>query len=98
MNKKTLIFFAPILIILTNLITGCGEKQEAQAASPNGGRPPVPVVVAPVEQRDIPIQLTGIGNAQAYQTVQTRSQVNGQIEGVHFKEGQDVKKGQLLFT
>jgi len=80
------------------LASGCGNKQQAQAAAPGGARPPAPVVVAVVEQRNIPVQITGIGNAEAYQTVQVRSQVNGQIEGVYFKEGQDVRKGQLLFT
>jgi multidrug efflux system membrane fusion protein len=62
-----------------------------------GGRPPAPVVVASVEQRDIPVQIKAIGNVEAYQTVQIRSQVNGQIEKIFFKEGQDVHKGQLLF-
>jgi multidrug efflux system membrane fusion protein len=92
---------SPLLILLAFFalaLAGCGQKEQAQAAAPGAGRPAVPVVVAPVEQRDIPIQLNGIGNADAFQTVQVRSQVNGQIESVHFKEGQDVKKGQLLFT
>jgi multidrug efflux system membrane fusion protein len=39
-----------------------------------------------------------IGNVEAYQTVQIRSQVNGQIEKIHFKEGQDVRRGQLLYS
>jgi multidrug efflux system membrane fusion protein len=55
------------------------------------------VVVANVEQRDIPVQITAIGNVEAYQTVQIKSQVNGQIEKIFFKEGQDVSKGQMLF-
>jgi multidrug efflux system membrane fusion protein len=54
-------------------------------------------VVSTVEQRDVPVQITAIGNVEAYQMVQIRSQVNGQIERVYFKEGQDVRKGQLLF-
>src|SRR5205085_5785842 len=47
---------------------------------------------------DIPIQITGIGNVAPYQMVQIRSQVNGQIRSVHFREGDDVRKGQLLFS
>jgi multidrug efflux system membrane fusion protein len=86
------------LLIGLGLVAGCGQKEQAQAASPAAARPPVPVVVATVQQRDVPVQFSGIGNAEAFQTVQIRSQVNGQIEGVHFKEGQDVRKGQLLFT
>ena len=53
-------------------------------------------MVASVQQRDVPIQVTAIGNVEAYQMVQIKSLVNGQIENVFFKEGQDVHKGQLL--
>lgn len=88
-----------ILGLSLTFAIGCGNKQQAQAAAPGGGgRPPAPVVVAPVEQRDVPVQLNGIGNAEAYQIVQIKSQVNGQIESVHFREGQDVRRGELLFT
>lgn len=77
------------------LVVGCGQSNDAQAAA---GPPPAPVVAGKVEQHDIPVQLTSIGNVESFQTVQIRSQVNGQIVGVHFKEGQDISKGQLLFT
>ena len=53
--------------------------------------------MASVEQRDIPIQIKAIGNVEAYQTVQIRSQVNGQIQKIFFKEGEDVREGQQLF-
>jgi multidrug efflux system membrane fusion protein len=56
------------------------------------------VVVSTVEQRDVPVQITAIGNVEAYQTVQIRSQVNGQIEKIYFKEGEDVRQGQLLYS
>ena len=75
-------------------LTGC-SKQNAQAAAPV--RPPAPVVVSTVEQRDVPIQITAIGNVEAYQTVQVRSMVTGQLEKIFFKEGDDVHKGQLLY-
>ncbi len=87
-------------IALVLLSAGCSKNPStAQAAGPGGAgqRPPAPVVVASVEQRDIPDQITAIGNVESYQMVQIRSQVNGQIERVFFKEGQDVRKGQLLF-
>jgi multidrug efflux system membrane fusion protein len=83
-------------------LSGCANKQALQAASPsavsNAGRPAAPVVVSMVEQRNVPVQITAIGNVEAYQTVQIRSQVNGQIETIHFKEGQDVRQGQLLYS
>ena len=78
-------------------ISGCGNKEQVQAARGSGGRPPAPVVIASVEQRDIPVQIKGIGNVEAYQTVLIRSQVNGQIQQIFFKEGEDVREGQPLF-
>ncbi|MGZ4814308.1 MAG: efflux RND transporter periplasmic adaptor subunit [Terriglobales bacterium] len=86
---------AIFLIISLAGFTGC-SKQNTQAAAPQ--RPPAPVVVSTVEQIDVPLQITAIGNVEAYQTVQIRSQVNGQIEKIYFKEGEDVHKGQLLYT
>ena len=91
--------YALILTILgLTFLAGCGNKQTAQAAAPGSGRPPAPVVVSTVEQRDVPVQITAIGNVEAYQTVQIRSQVNGQIEKIYFSEGEDVRKGQLLYS
>jgi membrane fusion protein, multidrug efflux system len=87
---------APIALAVTTALaalTGCG-KQNTQAPTV---RPPAPVVVSTVEQRDVPIQITAIGNVEAYQTVQVRSMVTGQLEKVLFKEGDDVRKGQLLY-
>jgi multidrug efflux system membrane fusion protein len=86
------------ILVLVFLHAGCANKQTTQAASPGSGRPPAPVVVSTVEQRDVPVQITAIGNVEAYQTVQIRSQVNGQIEKIYFKEGEDVRKGQLLYS
>ena len=83
----------PLTAVL--LVSGCTNKAPAGGAS--GGRPPAPVVVASVEQRDIPLQIKAIGNVEAYQTVQIRSQVNGQIQKIFFKEGEDVHQGQPLF-
>lgn len=60
-----------------------------------GGRP-VPVVVAAVEQRTIPIAIDAIGTVQAYNTVTVRSRIDGQLTRIAFQEGQDVKAGTLL--
>ena len=89
----------PILLISVAVLvmSGCGSKEQVQAAGGPAGRPAAPVVVASVEQRDIPVQIHAIGNVEAYQTVQIRSQVNGQIQKIFFKEGEDVREGQQLF-
>ena len=78
------------------LISGCRSREQVQG--PGGsGRPPAPVIVASVDLRDIPVQISAIGSVEAYQTVQIRSQVNGQIQKIFFKEGEDVRQGQPLF-
>ena len=92
---RSSILFFPLTAVL--FISGCGNKGQVQVAGGSGGRPPAPVVVASVEQRDIPVQIQAIGNVEAYQTVQIRSQVSGQIQKIFFKEGEDVRQGQLLF-
>jgi multidrug efflux system membrane fusion protein len=59
---------------------------------------PLPVTVSTATQKTVPVQLRTIGNVQAYSTVTVKSKVGGELVRVHFTEGQDVKKGDLLFT
>jgi len=58
----------------------------------------VPVAVAPVLQKDMPVEVRAVGTAEAVSTVQVLPQVSGLIQEVHFREGDNVKKDQLLFT
>ena len=58
----------------------------------------VPVTVARAVQKTVPINLTAIGTAEAFSTVSIKSQVNAMLEEVHIKQGDFVKKGELLFT
>jgi multidrug efflux system membrane fusion protein len=87
-----------IFLVLLNallFLSGCGNKEQLAGASRD--RPAAPVVAAGVELRNIPVQIKAIGNVEAYQTVQIRSQVSGQIQKIFFKEGEDVRQGQPLF-
>lgn len=59
---------------------------------------PVPVTVAAAVQKAVPIQERAIGNVEAYSTITLKAQVSGELLKVHFKEGQEVNKGDLLFT
>lgn len=61
-------------------------------------KPAVPVTVASVFTKDVPVQVTSVGNVEAYSTVAVKSRVSGELVGVHFQEGQEVKEGDLLFT
>ena len=58
----------------------------------------VPVTVATVIQKTVPVELHAIGNVEAYSTVSVKTQVAGEVEKAYFKEGDDVKQGDLLFT
>ena len=86
-----------LILLVASFLIACGKKDQVQAAGPGAGRPPAPVVAATVEQRDIPVQIRAIGNVEAYQTVLVRSQVNGQIQRIFFREGDDIRAGQMLF-
>ncbi len=92
MMKRTTSAFTAF--VAAALMAGCAQDQAKQQGPP----PSVPVVVASVSQKDVPLTLRSIGNVQAIETVQVKSLVNGQIVAVHFKEGQDVENGSLLFT
>jgi len=74
-----------------------GDKLAAEAAQKRAAiRPAVPVKIAPVEKADFPVYLFGLGSVQAFNTVQVRTRVDGQITRIAFKEGQFVKEGDTL--
>ena len=80
--------------------SACSKKAESKA-EPKGGTASaaaVPVAVATVEQKAMPVQIQAIGSVEANSVVSVKAQVGGELVRVHFKEGQDVKKGDLLFT
>jgi membrane fusion protein, multidrug efflux system len=67
-------------------------------ASRNGKDQITPVMVATVRRKTVPVQISAIGKVQAGETVSVTPQAGGRITGVFFKKGEEVKKGQLLFT
>src|SRR5882724_1990754 len=86
----------PLLAVIAaglGLLSACvGSK----AAPPRVGA--VPILAATVEQKDVPLQVRAIGAVEAYSTVSVKTQITGELTGVFFKEGDDVQKGQLIFT
>jgi multidrug efflux system membrane fusion protein len=57
---------------------------------------PIPVVAASVERKDVPVYRSGIGTVIAFNTVQVKAREDGQITEIRFREGQDVKAGDVL--
>jgi multidrug efflux system membrane fusion protein len=77
--------------------TARGDERPRGGRGAGGGADRVvPVLVARVESRDVPIYLQGLGTVTAYKTVNVRTQVDGRLERVVFTEGQAVRRGQLL--
>lgn len=77
------------------ILAACGEEKRQESPK---ARPPVPILAAAATTRTVPVQLEAIGNVEPLTTVSVKSMVSGEVVKVHFKEGQDVLKGQLLFT
>src|SRR5690349_9653870 len=85
-------------------LAGCGSTAASTGgggggrSARGGGGGPVPVVVGRAVQKDVPVDLTSIGNVEAFSTISIRSQITGTLQDARFHEGDFVKAGQLLFT
>ncbi|HEV7747236.1 MAG TPA: efflux RND transporter periplasmic adaptor subunit [Pyrinomonadaceae bacterium] len=88
--------FLALLLVLLLLWHVFGTRSEKAANRPRSEI--VPVEVAAASQTDVPVQIRSIGNIEALSTIAVRSQVEGTLQRVHFQPGQEVKKGDLLFT
>ena len=90
-HRRALILLSVVAMLF--IAGGCTTKT-VQTAPLMAAR----VVVAKAEQKNVPINLTAIGSADAFTSVSVKAQVNAVLEQVHIKEGEYVKKGELLFT
>jgi membrane fusion protein, multidrug efflux system len=76
-------------------LTSCSPSSvNANVAPPEG----VPVRAALAVAEDVPLEVSAVGNVEALESVEVKSRIAGQIQRVAFEEGQNVSKGQLLFT
>jgi membrane fusion protein, multidrug efflux system len=89
MRRLTSIVLAALLAQAT---VGCAKKKAA------AGPPPIPVVTAQATVQDVPLTIEAVGTVTAYNSVTVYARVTGQILKRHFKEGQEVKAGDLLFS
>ena len=92
MNVTRPFCFAGAFLALV-LLAGCNRKSPAPAP-----KPPRLVEVAVAEAKSVPVYLDEIGNCTAYETVVFQPQVTGAIVGIHFQDGAEVRKGDLLFS
>ncbi|MBN3939602.1 MAG: efflux RND transporter periplasmic adaptor subunit [Nostoc sp. NMS9] len=89
--------FSLLILSLAYLCSACNASEAQSSGKEAGKKRAVPVVIATATQKTIPIQLSATGTVEAYSTVSVKSQVGGQLTGVYFQQGQNVKKGDLLF-
>ncbi len=92
MNPPVFVRFAALLLALAPLLAGCGDGK------PQGGPPPPGVTVAKPVKRVVVDHDEYVGRFVAVDSVEMRARVTGYLEAVHFKDGQIVNKGDLLFT
>ena len=85
---------AAVAALLPLLLAGaaCSKKAAGPVA-----HDPVPVTVGTVVQKDVPIVIGEIGSVEPYATVAVKAQVGGELTEVTFHEGQDVRRGEMLF-
>ncbi len=88
-NLSIFSFFFLVLLAASALPTLAQEKPKAKAA---------PVVAGEAVRGDMPILLSAIGTVEASEVVEIKARINGLLRAVHFVEGQDVRKGDLLFS
>jgi multidrug efflux system membrane fusion protein len=93
-GKRGVIVAVLVLAIVGIVIHLVSADKPEKARGPET----VPIMAGTAVQKDMPVQLRVIGNVEAYATVSIKSRVTGTLTQVHFREGQDVKQGELLFT
>src|ERR1035438_5102005 len=92
-RAMTLVAVAAVCAFFIGCSSSADSKQQkAQAAGPRS----VSVATAQVQRQDVPVYLTGLGAVTAFNTANIKSRVDGQIMKVNFREGQNVKQGELL--
>ncbi|HTB81109.1 MAG TPA: efflux RND transporter periplasmic adaptor subunit [Opitutaceae bacterium] len=89
LRGATALVFTSFILLFVSACGGDGAEGDKSA---------VPVTVAQVKRQSVPVNLNSIGTVQSLRAVIVKSQVDGVIEQIHFREGDDVKAGDLLVT
>ena len=83
-----------ILVAVLGTVGGCKPPEQP----PTGAPPPPAVTVVPADAQDVPVYVEEIGTTAAREYVAVQSQVAGQVQQIHFTDGAELKKGDMLFT
>ena len=97
-RRRRVMSGALLLVAVANLWACSNEKSGQAQAKGAAARDGVPVTIDTAVSKPVPVQIRAIGTVQAYASVTLKSQLDGEVARIHFSEGQEVKKGDLLFT
>jgi membrane fusion protein, multidrug efflux system len=92
---------APFLLLFLgfSLVSGCSKDASGVPKTEDPRKKmAVPVTVGTAVEKNVPVQIKAIGNVEAFSSVSVKAQLEGEVAIVHFKEGQEVKAGDMLFT
>ena len=94
-GRRALLWVAGLAVVV--IVVGVAVSRLTKPQAAHAARAPsVPVMATTAGQRDVPIYYDALGTVNALNTVAIRAQVNGQIVSIDFRQGQDVKKGEVL--
>lgn len=89
---------ALLCCLLMLLLSQCSTGKEGDSKRGQKAKPVVPVAIAKSSKKTVPVEIVATGHVEASATAEIRSQVTGILKSVHFKEGEEIKTGDLLFT
>jgi multidrug efflux system membrane fusion protein len=97
-GKRYAVFAGLALVLAAGaLVAYFSTNSRAREKPAAKGPPAVPIAVADAVRKSLPVRVQAIGNVEPYSSVAVKSRVDGQILEVHFREGQEVRKGDVLF-
>jgi len=89
-------------LVAVALLAACGDKKPAGApggpGAPGGAMPPMPVAVRVVQQQTVPVLVEAVGQAEGAKEVEVRARVPGVLQRQHYREGEPIRAGALMFT
>jgi multidrug efflux system membrane fusion protein len=96
--KKIIAGASLFILIACGLLTSCSNKAQDANNSKGGKGNDVPVTIAVVGTKAVPIEITTFGTVQAHSSIQIKAEVGGNLARVHFRKGQSILQGDLLFS
>lgn len=98
-NTRSKVMTAGAVVVAAGVALGLYFTNDSRAREKKGARGPaaIPVAVTPALQQSVPVRQQAIGNVEPFATVGVKARVDGQLVAVNFREGQEVRRGDILF-